>query len=151
MKSLQRVGWKVPVVSHWGITGGRFDELAGSAAKDVVFLQTYSFFGKQSPVGERVMKMLTAKYPEIKGPADIVSPVGTANAYDAMHLTALALDKAGTTQGDKLREAFYNIGPWQGLIKSYSKPFSPGNHDALDENDYIWAVYEGRNIVPAKR
>ena len=30
------------MVSHWGITGGRFDELAGSGAKDVVFLQTYS-------------------------------------------------------------------------------------------------------------
>jgi branched-chain amino acid transport system substrate-binding protein len=151
MKSLQRVGWKVPVVSHWGITGGRFDELAGSAAKDVVFLQTYSFFGKQSPTGERVMKALMAKYPEIKGPADIVSPVGTANAYDAMHLTALALDKAGSAQPDKLREAFYTIGPWQGLIKNYVKPFSSGNHDALTENDYIWAQYDGKNIVPARQ
>ena len=30
MKSRERMGWKVPVVSHWGISGGRFPELAGS-------------------------------------------------------------------------------------------------------------------------
>ncbi len=54
VKSLDRMGWKVPIVSHWGPAGGRFTELAGPNAKDVHFVQTYSFFGKQSPVGERV-------------------------------------------------------------------------------------------------
>src|SRR4249920_2160539 len=29
VKSLGRMGWKVPVVSHWGPAGGRFTELAG--------------------------------------------------------------------------------------------------------------------------
>ena len=29
MKSRDRMGWDVPVVSHWGISGGRFPELAG--------------------------------------------------------------------------------------------------------------------------
>ncbi len=32
VKSLQRSAWTVPVVSHWGISGGRFPELAGSLA-----------------------------------------------------------------------------------------------------------------------
>jgi len=50
VKSLERMGWKVPVVSHWGPAGGRFTELAGAMGKDVHFVQTYSFFGKQSPV-----------------------------------------------------------------------------------------------------
>jgi branched-chain amino acid transport system substrate-binding protein len=30
VKSLQKSAWTVPVVSHWGISGGRFPELAGS-------------------------------------------------------------------------------------------------------------------------
>ena len=34
-------------------------------------MQTYSFFGKQSPVGEKVLKALMAKYPDIKGPGDV--------------------------------------------------------------------------------
>src|SRR4249920_2882511 len=56
VKSLDRMGWKVPVVSHWGPAGGRFTELAGPSAKDVHFVQTYSFFGNQRPVGQKVLK-----------------------------------------------------------------------------------------------
>ena len=80
MKSRERMGWTAPVVSHWGISGGRFPELAGPIAGDAHFVQTFSFFGKLPPVGERVLAGLKKKYPQIKGPEDISSPVGTANA-----------------------------------------------------------------------
>src|SRR3546814_680395 len=46
MKSRERIDWDVPVVSHWGISGGRFPELAGPTAGDAHFIQTYSFFGE---------------------------------------------------------------------------------------------------------
>ena len=144
------MNWNVPVVSHWGISGGRFDELAGSRYKDVVFVQTYSFFGKQSAIGDKVIAELKKRYPEIKGPADIVAPVGTANAYDAMMLTALAINKAGSTDGDKIREAFYEIPEYKGLIKNYKKPFSVGDHDALEDSDYIWVRFDGKNAIPVK-
>ena len=61
VKSLDRMGWKPPIVSHWGPAGGRFTELAGPSAADVHFVQTYSFFGKQRPVGDKVLKALMAK------------------------------------------------------------------------------------------
>ncbi|MEP7330409.1 MAG: ABC transporter substrate-binding protein, partial [Betaproteobacteria bacterium] len=83
VKSMDRMAWKVPIVSHWGPAGGRFSELAGPNAKDVIFVQTYSFFGKQTPVGERVMAELKKKYSDIKGPDDVTPAVGYANAYDA--------------------------------------------------------------------
>jgi pimeloyl-ACP methyl ester carboxylesterase len=86
MKSRERMGWTAPVVSHWGISGGRFPELAGPTAGEAHFIQTYSFFGKQSPAGEKVLKALMAKYPDIKGPGDVTPAVGVANAYDAMML-----------------------------------------------------------------
>lgn len=148
MKSLERMNWNVPVVSHWGISGGRFDELAGPRYKDVVFVQTYSFFGKQSPVGEKVIAELKKRYPEIKGVNDIVAPVGTANAYDATMLTALAINKAGSTNGEKIREAFYEIPEYKGLIKTYKKPFSAESQDALTDRDYIWVHFVGNVAVP---
>ncbi len=150
MKSRERMGWSVPVVSHWGISGGRFPELAGPTAGDAHFVQTYSFFGKQSPAGERVLASLMKKYPEIKGPEDVFSPVGTANAYDAMYLMARAIDKAGSTDGDAIRKAMYEIGTHDGLIKTYDNPFSPGNHDALGPADYIMVHYEGNTITPVE-
>jgi branched-chain amino acid transport system substrate-binding protein len=148
MKSLQRTGWSVPVVSHWGISGGRFPELAGPMAQKVTFVQTYSFFGPQNPVGQKVLGELKAKYPDIKGPGDVVPPVGVANAYDAMHLVALAIAKAGSTDGDKMRQALEGLDRYEGLIKTYVHPFSPENHDALNENDYVMVHYVGAQIEP---
>jgi branched-chain amino acid transport system substrate-binding protein len=148
VKSLDRMGWKPPIVSHWGPAGGRFTELAGPSAKDVHFIQTYSFFGKQSPVGEKVMKALMAKYPDVKGPGDVTPAVGVANAYDAMMLTAMAIEKAGSTAGPAIRDGYYKIDRYDGLIKSFAKPFSPGNHDAVNENDYVWTQFIDNQILP---
>ena len=148
VKSLDRMGWKPPIVSHWGPAGGRFTELAGPSAPSVHFVQTYSFFGKQTPVGDKVLKALMAKYPDIKGPGDVTPAVGVANAYDAMMLTALAIEKAGSTNGPAIREGYYKIDRYEGLIKTYTKPFTPENHDAVNENDYVWTQFIDNQILP---
>lgn len=148
VKSLDRMGWQVPIVSHWGPAGGRFTELGGPNAKNVHFVQTYSFFGKQSPVGDKVVAALKAKYPDIKGPDNITPAVGVANGYDALHLAAQAIAKAGSTDGDAVRQGFYKIDKYEGLIKTYDKPFSESNHDALNETDYVWAQFIGNRILP---
>jgi branched-chain amino acid transport system substrate-binding protein len=148
VKSLDRMSWDVPVVSHWGPAGGRFTELAGPSAAKVHFIQTYSFSGKLSPRGERVLAALKAKYPEIKSMADVTPAVGIANAYDAMHLLAAAVQKAGSIEGPKIREALYAIDKYDGLIKSYAKPFSSSNHDALSAEDYIFTHFQEGEIIP---
>ena len=147
VKGRAKLGWNVPTISHWGISGGRFAELTGELSESVVFVQTYSFFGKQSEVGERVIAALKAKY-GIKGPEDILAPVGTANAYDAMHLVALAIEKAGAADGAKIRDALESLGEHRGLIKTYKRPFTGEEHDALTENDYILVTWKGGRIVP---
>ena len=146
--ALQRLGWKPPVVSHWGISGGQFPQLAGTAANGVEFVQTYSFFGKQNATGTKLIEAMKAAYPDVTGPGDILPPVGVANAYDAMHLTALAIAKAGATEGPKIRDGFYVIDRHEGLIKTYNKPFSPEQQDALNENDYVMVHYVGNRIEP---
>jgi branched-chain amino acid transport system substrate-binding protein len=148
VKSLDRMGWKTQMVSHWGIAGGRFTELAGPNAKDVPFVQTYSFFGKQSPAGERVTKLLMAKYPNIKGPGDITPASGVANSYDAMQLTALAISQAGSTDGDAIRQGFHKIPAYDGLIKSYKTPFAGTGQDALSPDDYVWAHFVDNKVLP---
>ena len=151
MKSRERMGWDVPVVSHWGISGGRFPELAGPTAGDAHFVQTYSFFGEQGEVGQRLIDSLKKEYSAINGPEDIFSPVGTANAYDAMHLLARGIDAAGSTDGDAIREALENLQePYAGLIKTYTSPFSADNHDALGPDDYIMVRYEDNTITPVE-
>lgn len=149
MKSRERMGWKVPVVSHWGISGGRFDELVGPSASEARFVQTYSFFGTQKDAGKRVLAALGQKY-GVKGPADIFAPVGIANAYDGMHLLARAIERAKSTDGEAIRKAFYQIDQHNGLIKTYKRPFGPNDHEALDPEDYIMVRYDAGKIVPVK-
>ena len=148
VKSLDRMGWAPPIVSHWGPAGGRFTELAGPNAKSVIFVQTYSFFGNLSPVGKRVMSALQAKYSDIKGPADVTPAVGVANAYDSILVIARAIEKAGSTEPTAVRDGFYAIDRVEGLIKTYEKPFAQDKHDALTESDYIWARFEDNHIMP---
>ena len=148
VKSRAKIGWEVPMISHWGISGGRFAELTGELSDGVVFLQTYSFFGPQGERGQAVLKALVGKY-GVKGPEDVIAPVGTANAYDGMHLVALALEQAGGTDGPKLREALENLkAEYRGLIKTYRRPFTAEQHDALTDEDYIMVVWKSGKIVP---
>ena len=147
IRSLDRMGWNVPVISHWGISGGRFPELAGPSAEKVAFVQTYSFF-QASVKGAAVLAELEKKYPAIKGPEDIIAPVGTADAYDAMHLLALAIAKAGSTEGPAIQAALEALPPYDGLIKRYAPAFTAANHDALGADDYIMVHFAENKIVP---
>ena len=148
VKSLDRMGWNVPVISHWGPAGGRFTELAGPSAAKVHFIQTFSFAGEMSPKAKAVFEALKKKYPEIKTLADVTPAVGIANAYDAMHLTAMAVAKAGDTDGTRIRDGFLAIDHYDGLIKSYDKPFTAANHDALSSGDYLFTHFVEGEIVP---
>jgi branched-chain amino acid transport system substrate-binding protein len=148
VKSLDRMSWTVPIVSHWGPAGGRFTELAGASAAKVHFIQTFSFSGNASPKAAAVLEGLKKKYPEIKSLGDVTPAVGIANAYDAMHLTALAIAKAGSAEGPKIRQGFYDIDKYEGLIKTYQKPFTPTNQDALSASDYIFTYFKGDEILP---
>jgi branched-chain amino acid transport system substrate-binding protein len=148
VKSLDRMGWDAPIVSHWGPAGGRFSELAGPSAAKVHFIQTYTFAGKLSPKGATVLEALKKKFPEIKSLADVTPAVGIANAYDALHLTALAIAKAGSLDGPKIRQAFYEIDSYEGLIKTFKKPFTAANHDAVGSSDYIFTHFVNGEILP---
>jgi branched-chain amino acid transport system substrate-binding protein len=148
VKSLDRMGWNVPIVSHWGPAGGRFSELAGPSGQRVHFIQTFSFSGKLSPKAEGVLAALKKKYPQIQTLADVTPAVGIANAYDAMNLITLAVAKAGSTEGAKIRAAMYALDKYEGLIKTYDKPFTPTNHDALTSEDYIFTYFKEGQILP---
>ncbi|MEO1598958.1 MAG: ABC transporter substrate-binding protein [Pseudomonadota bacterium] len=148
MKSLERMGWDVPVVSHWGPAGGRFNELGGPRAETVEMIQTFTFSGNDSPKAAATLASLKDMFPEIKSAADVTPAVGIANAYDAMHLTALAIEKAGTTDGPAVREGFYAIESHEGLIKTYETPFTPDQHDALGPDDYVFTRFIDGEIIP---
>jgi branched-chain amino acid transport system substrate-binding protein len=144
VKSLERMGWDVPISSHWGPAGGRFTELAGPAGEKVHFIQTFLFPNDTHPLFVK----LKEKYPEVKTLADVTPATGIANAYDSMLLLAAAIEKAGSTKGPAIREAMYKIDSVEGVIKTYKAPFTPENQDALGPDDYVFAQFVNHQIIP---
>lgn len=143
---------RLPIISHWGITGGNFHEQVREhlATVDLSFLQTYSFIDPPFPARSAALfRAYRARYPGIESPADVISPVGTAHAYDLIHLLALAIEKAGTIDRVAVRAALEQLGPHDGLVRRYDPPFSANDHDALDASDFRLARFDAAGaIVP---
>ena len=51
VKSLDRMGWDVPIVSHWGPAGGRFSELAGPECRPGAFHPDLQLLGQARAEG----------------------------------------------------------------------------------------------------
>ena len=143
---------RTPIVSHWGITGGNFFEQGSDniALIDLSFLQTFSFFEPPRPErAERVYSDYCAMFGPCSSAADVKSPVGTAHAYDLVHLLRLAIEQAGTLNTEKVRTALESLGLHQGLMRDYNPPFSPDRHDALDASDFRLSRFDATGaIVP---
>lgn len=147
---------RLPVISHWGITGGEFARLAGPALDeiDLSVVQSFSFVGARSPAAQRVMAALQRGWGH-ESPEKVPSPVGVAHAYDLMHLLARAIDKAGSTDRAAVRDALERLGPYDGLVQRYARPFTPTRHDALGPERIFFARYTARDelipLPPARR
>jgi branched-chain amino acid transport system substrate-binding protein len=63
-------------------------------------------------------------------------------------ITAAAIKQAGTTEGPKMREALENLqAPIEGIMKTYNKPFSATEHEALTAADYRWTRWKDGKLV----
>jgi tripartite ATP-independent transporter DctP family solute receptor len=139
----------VPVISHWGITGGYFSKLTGDALNqvDLRILQTFSFIDNNKANVVDFINQYKAKY-SVNEISDIVAPVGTAHAYDLTQLLIKAVKKAGSAEPHLVRDALESLGPHQGLVKYYDPPFTPARHDALDRSDFILTRYQDHYLIP---
>lgn len=133
---------RLPILSHWSITGSDFPLLAGSALYeiDLTMVQTYSFMDTKSKNASKVLDAASRMFGK-KKPGEIVSPVGLAHAYDLTHILALAIKKAGSTDRKAIRDALEKVTDYDGLIKHYRNPFTASRHEALSQEDVFMARY----------
>ncbi len=141
---------RLPIISHWGVTGGRFFNQAGPALNVVDFsvIQTFSFFNASQAELQRFMSV--AGELGIKRIEEIESPVGVAHAYDAVHILALAIELAKSTDRTAVRHALEHLPAHQGLVKLYAPAFTANRHEALDTQQLLMARYRADGVlVPA--
>lgn len=152
VEAIGKSGLALPVISHWGIVGEAFFQKNRKLLQtlDLQFIQTFSFLRQQHPAA----KMLETAYGEYYGITSlrkIDAPVGVAQAYDAVHLLAEAIKKAGTTGRDDVRKALEKLPPYQGAVKRYAPAFSAKRHDTMGKEDFFMAKFRDDGlIIPAR-
>lgn len=143
---------RLPIISHWGITGADVPQRLGTVLDvvDLTFLQTFSFVDPPHPeIASRVYEAYCARFGDCISPERVQSPVGTAQAYDLINLLHRAIEQAGTVDRDQVRRAMERLDPHRGLVRSYDPAFTAERHDALDTGDFgLFRFSEGGAIVP---
>ncbi len=126
---------RVPLILHWGVSGGEFVEKAGTSLHevDVSVLQTFSPQRADPVMRARFLKAAGAQ--GVHRFEDIRATVGAAHAYDAVHLLARATAAAGSTDRSKVRAALERLPAWRGLVKNYAPAFTAANHEAFTRGD----------------
>ncbi|MEI7784976.1 MAG: ABC transporter substrate-binding protein [Betaproteobacteria bacterium] len=134
---------RLPLLGHWGMAGGVLHELAADALDKVEHqvIQTFTFIDNKRPAAQRLGRWIM-KAGGFSTVAQIPSPVGAAQAYDMTHLLALAVNKAGTTEGAKIRKALENLPSYQGAVRTYAPAFSAKNHEALGPEQALFVKFE---------
>jgi branched-chain amino acid transport system substrate-binding protein len=139
---------RLPLLSHWGVTGGEFAAQAGPALRqvDLSVIQTFSFY-RADPARVRRFLDSAAKVSQVRRIEDVKSPVGAAHAYDLTHLLALAIDRAGSADRKAVRDALEHLGTYRGLVKTYAPPFTPARHEALGPEQLLLARFRADGIL----
>lgn len=145
-------GERLPIVSHWSVAGGDFPAMTGKALEkvDLAFVQTFDLHHDH---GKRTQQLLAVanRLFNMKSFSEVKSPCGLAHAYDLTRILAMAIEKAGSTDRRKVRDALERLGRYEGLVRVYDPPFSPTRHEALSAENVFMARYDEKGLISAIR
>lgn len=148
---MAKLGWKVPIIGSWTLSMPNFIESAGANGEGARMPQTFI-------VGEATgrQKTFVDNFIKATGSSRIPGPVWAAQGYDTVLLLAAAIEQAGSTDGEKIRQALENLNTKvEGVVMVYDKPFSPTDHEAFKDSSVavMGEVKDGRVVYanPADR
>jgi len=129
-RGMATLAWKVPFMGSWTLSMRNFIDAAGSAGEGALVPQTFI-----QDAGSTAKNSFLLAYRRNFKTDLIPSPMSAAQGYDGMHLLALALRQAKSTDGDAIRLALENLDTrYQGVVTSYEKPYSAKDHEAITTN-----------------
>ena len=141
MRSMEKINYAPVTLMSWGIEQPSFNDTAGKdLAGRPIFLRTMT--EERSPRQQKLFERVSPKMPP--------SPFGIAgHAYDAVLLLSAAIKQANSTDGEKIKAALENLNaPVEGVMKTYNKPFTATDREALDAPDYRWVRWKDGKFAP---
>ncbi|MBJ7313771.1 ABC transporter substrate-binding protein [Rugamonas sp. CCM 8940] len=145
---MEKLGWKVPLIGSWTLSMANFIDNAGKNGNGTRMPQTFI----QDPTTPKRKAFIEAYVKTYKPAGDrMPSPVSAAQGYDSIYLLVAAFKQAGSTDGPKVRAALENMSDKiDGVVTSYSKPFSKDNHEAITADVTVFGEVKDGKVVLAK-
>ncbi|MBC3935268.1 ABC transporter substrate-binding protein [Undibacterium rugosum] len=143
---MEKLGWKVPMIGSWTLSMGNFLDNAGKNGDGATMPQTFI----QDPNTPKRKAFIEA-YQKSYKVERIPSPVSAAQGYDSIYLLTAAIRQAGSTEGEKVREALENLNEKvEGVVTTYSKPFTHDDHEAIKAGIPVMGEAKNGHIVQSK-
>jgi branched-chain amino acid transport system substrate-binding protein len=142
---MNKLGWKVPMIASWTASMSNFIDAAAANGNGVQMPQTFIQDAATRPQATTFVDTYKKKY----GVDRIPSAVSAAQGYDSMHLLAMAIAQAGSTEGPKIKAALENLqAPYEGAIASFNKPYSATDHEAIHAEQVVMGVVQNGKVAP---
>lgn len=141
-----KMEWNVPFYGGWTVSMRNFLDAAGPAGEGVYTVNSFI------PTSQNMRHRLFVKnYLERFGKDAMESAMSAAQGYDAMRLLYNGLALADDLSGDSIRLALERLGGRvgrgvEGVVTTYTRPFTPQDHDAITENMLVIGVVRNGRV-----
>ncbi|RQO59253.1 branched-chain amino acid ABC transporter substrate-binding protein [Variovorax sp. KBW07] len=142
VRSMEKINYFPLTLTSWAADNITFYDAAGKAlAEKPIFMRTVS--ETRTPAQQKLFDRIGSK---LKAPGSFSFAL---HGYDSMQLLAQAMKQANSTDGAAVRAALEDLKtPVQGVLKTYDKPFSKTNHEALTAKDLVWIRWKDGKLLP---
>ena len=142
VRSMEKINYSPLVLTSWAADNITFYDAAGKTlAEKPIFMRTVS--ETRTPAQQKLFDRVG---PKLKAPGSFSFAL---HGYDSVMLYAAAARQANSFDGPAVRVALEDLKtPVQGVLKTYDKPFSKTNHEALTAKDLVWIRWKDGKLMP---
>jgi branched-chain amino acid transport system substrate-binding protein len=142
VRSMEKINYFPLVLSSWAADNITFYDAAGKTlAEKPIFMRTVS--ESRTPAQQKLFDRVG---PKLKAPGSFSFAL---HGYDSVLIYAAAVKQANSFDGPAVRVALEDLKtPVPGVLKTYDKPFSKTNHEALTAKDLVWIRWKDGKLMP---
>jgi branched-chain amino acid transport system substrate-binding protein len=142
IRSMEKINYFPITLTSWAADNITFYDAAGKTlAEKPLFMRTVS--ETRTPAQQRLFDRIGSK---LKAPGSFSFAL---HGYDSVLLLTQAIKEANSVDGSAIRVALEDLKtPVTGVLKTYNKPFSKTNHEALTAKDFVWIRWKDGKLLP---
>ena len=142
VRSMEKINYFPLTLTSWAADNVTFFDAAGKTlAEKPIFMRTIG--ESRNAAQQKLYDRIGSK---LKAPSAFSFAL---HGYDSVMLMAAAIRQANSVDGTAVKNALEDLkAPVQGVLKTYDKPFSKTDHDALTAKDFVWIKWKDGRLDP---